>query len=845
MLRPGELATQRRGGTWTSVFSDGGLAVSDPTLLWLLALEGAALAVTPLTLALFRRLPDRGYLLAKPLGLLLLAYPVWLLASLKLTHFDQTVIAAALVTLLAAGGVVAGRTRRELFDFLKRNWRLVLFCEVLFLVAFFFLRELRLANPDLWEASRGGEKPMDMAYFTAVTRSTTLPPYDPWFAGGYINYYYLGHFLAAALTKLTTIPPEFAFNLAVPTFFSLTVAAAFSVCYNLAAVVQGRLRRRPGRRPIASWGAYVAGLLGVFFVALAGNLDGLDQLSERLSAVSGSHFETSLPLLGAVVNGIGGAWQVLFHGAGLAPFDFWRSSRMLPPTISITEFPYFSFLFADLHAHMMAIPFEVLTLGIALTLAVRPKGERGGREWALVALLALVVGSLRWLNSWDYPPFLLLALAAVAIGERRLEGGLVSVGVRLGGKAVMLIVLSFAFFLPFLDSYQTPFSGFDSAPEKTPLHQYLAHFGVLAAISAAWLVYLALRAVKATPLRRFWRPANAGEEMWLLAAAGCFAVLMLICAGLILEDRGFVAALLPALALVAYLGWRELRQRRPDGGARLFVLALIGLGLGLSIGVDLVVIKGDIVRMNTVFKFYLHTWTAFAVAASFAAWQLLFVVWPRAVFLRGWRVPRFAAVGGGLGLAGLALAAAVYPLFATPPRLNDRFAELPNTLDGMAYMRGAIYEDEGQPLRLAYDYEGIQWLRRNVQGTPAIVEGRTPLYRWGGRFSIYTGLPAVLGWDWHQVQQRGDLGYLVNERGNQVDQFYASPDVAQALSFLRRYDVEYVIVGEVERLYYTPEGLRKIEAGLDGALERVFENAGLTIYKVKGPGRPVVAGASP
>ena len=70
-----------------------------------------------------------------------------------------------------------------------------------------------------------------------------------------------------------------------------------------------------------------------------------------------------MPLLDAVVNSLGGLWQVVFHGAALPPFDFWRPSRMMPPTISITEFPYFSFLFADLHAHMMAIPFQVLALG--------------------------------------------------------------------------------------------------------------------------------------------------------------------------------------------------------------------------------------------------------------------------------------------------------------------------------------------------------------------------------------------------------------------------------------------------------------------------------------------------
>jgi uncharacterized membrane protein len=237
--------------------------------------------------------------------------------------------------------------------------------------------------------------------------------------------------------------------------------------------------------------------------------------------------------------------------------------------------------------------------------------------------------------------------------------------------------------------------------------------------------------------------------------------------------------------------------------------------------------------MNTVFKFYMHIWVVYALAASFAAWYLLDVFW---------RPRRFSSISkivapavGAISLALLLGAALIYPVMATPVRVDDRFNGLPPTLDGMAYMNTAVYQDENGPIVLSYDEQGIEWMRQNVQGTPTIVEGRTPLYRWGGRFSIYTGLPTVLGWDWHETQQRGALSFLVGERATDVEAFYSDSNVQQALDFLHRYDVRYVIVGQVEELYYPKQGLAKFQTGLDGALEVAYSNPGLVIYRVVNP----------
>ena len=146
---------------------------------------------------------------------------------------------------------------------------------------------IRYLNPDLWHPYRGGEKPMELAYFTAVFRSTALPPYDPWFAGGYLNYYYWGYFVIACVNRVAAILPTTAFNLAVPLFFALTVTGAFSLGYNLAdGVKRAGLRRRANRgvagilelRNSQLPPPIFCGLAAAFFTAVIGNLDGIVQV---------------------------------------------------------------------------------------------------------------------------------------------------------------------------------------------------------------------------------------------------------------------------------------------------------------------------------------------------------------------------------------------------------------------------------------------------------------------------------------------------------------------------------------------------------------------------------------
>jgi hypothetical protein len=229
------------GGTWASTFSLQDLPQPLAALLWLAVLELLGLAGFALLFHLLPMLPDRGFALARALALLLVAYGAWLLGSAKLLAFSPLSVWLCALPLLAGGGYVAWRSRDRLREFYRQKRGALLTAEALYLGAFALLLVFRLLNPELWHPARGGEKPMDLAYLTATLKSASFPPYDPWFAGGYINYYYFGFVIVGALVHLTGIAPAVAYNLAVPTLFALTALGSWGVAYNLLAPRQRRL----------------------------------------------------------------------------------------------------------------------------------------------------------------------------------------------------------------------------------------------------------------------------------------------------------------------------------------------------------------------------------------------------------------------------------------------------------------------------------------------------------------------------------------------------------------------------------------------------------------------------
>ncbi len=131
---------------------------------------------------------------------------------------------------------------------------------------------------------------------------------------------------------------------------------------------------------------------------MLGNVDGGSQIVRKLAALSGSSFESNLPGVQTAVRAVGGLTKVI-GPERLPGYNYWDPSRVIPNTIN--EFPYWSFLFADLHPHMIGIGFTVLFLALAWSLLARSSRQpapgmsgrlvgvdnlhraRGQRRWAI------------------------------------------------------------------------------------------------------------------------------------------------------------------------------------------------------------------------------------------------------------------------------------------------------------------------------------------------------------------------------------------------------------------------------------------------------------------------------
>lgn len=640
------------------------------TILWWLAAEFLGMAAFPIVEKLAgSALPDKGYSVSKIFGIISVTYVVWILASLRILKYGPFSIALAVLALLAASAAFFFEKARHV-PMLKR----LIKADVVFTLAFLFFVLIRAYNPDI----AGAEKPMDFAILNSIGRSEYFPPQDPWFAGNTLLYYYTGHLSASVLDKLTlTNNPAVSYNFAVAMMFALAATAAFGIGYDMTGKKSG-------------------GLLAVFLVLLAGNLSSVLQ------------FIGYLP-----------SWQAL------AGWDYWKASRVITDTIN--EFPYFTFLHADLHAHLFSIPVQLLLLSVVL--GVWLSGTLS------IPLVALSLGYLIPLHSWDYP-FCLALILAVAIVASKAK------------RALIAAAGSVLFYSPFILSYGSRSLGLALSAKYSPLPQFVLVYGAFMAIIYPFLF--------------------SEERNNTLRTTG-IAILAL---AIFLQNS--LLAMVP-LALLSASHLLSSKKRSPSQFALL--LALAGSIIAIFIEIFYVVdgMPPPWERMNTVFRLGEVAWILLALASAFCLSELF-------QKYRKWKL---------IGIVAILLLSAFF-VFATGSR-SGWFSRAPS-LDGTTWMA---------------EKASIDWLNKNVEGQPVILEAPGRDYESSSRVSSATGLPTVIGWPGHEVHWRQNSGVEINGRIADTDKIYSTTDPDEATRLLKKYNAKYVFVGNEEKKRYAQAGLDK------------------------------------
>jgi YYY domain-containing protein len=515
---------------------------------------------------------------------------------------------------------------------------------------------------------------------------------------------------------------------------------------------------------------------------------------------------------------------------------YWLPSRAIPTpgeTEPITEFPFFTILYSDLHAHLIALPITLLILGWIVSVIVRSGrwGDENGRHQRLGGVLGflvggLAIGALRPTNTWDFYTYLLLGgLAFLYATLRRVSPGSgtsaffsdLNRKVLWGAAGIAVLVgLSFVLYQPFSEWYRQGYNSVDVWEGlRTPFWSYLTHWGLFLFAIVSWMVWETHAWLASTPMSSLkkLRPYRGIIQAGLVVAlAGILAL------ALVKVQIGWVVILIGA--------WAALLMFRPGlPDTKRLALFLVGSGLVLTLFVELFVLRGDIGRMNTVFKFYLQVWTFLSIAAAVSLGWIL-------EGLDDWSPKWFPT--WSLVLTGLVLSAALFPLMGGMAKIRDRMVpNVPATLDAMSFMNYAHYVDTWGDMDLSQDYRAIRWLQEHVSGSPVIVEANLrQLYRWGSRMTVYTGLPGVVGWEWHQQQQRVAVppGW-VTDRIFEIEAFYRTTEEAEARAFLEKYNVGYIIVGQQERGMYPGAGLDKFPQ-LNGILwQEVYRDDDTVIYQ--------------
>ncbi len=436
-------------------------------LLWYGAILFLGIAFFPISNTFFSKWRDGGWLFSKTLGLFLSGWCLWILNSLHLVRFRQ--IGALIIPLiLALPGYLLFYIKWKRKHSTSISKKLVLLEEVLFLGIYILFVYIIGFRPEAY----GTEKFMDYGFLTAMARSDWMPFEDFWYAGESINYYYGGQYLTAFLMKLSSVTPGMAYNLmrASVTAFSFTLPFAFV------------RQAMEDRKPKDSGTSLMTGLLAGTAVAFCGN----------------GHY-----IVYGIVRPILGLEDTYW---------FPNSTRYIGynpdlPDKTIHEFPSYSTVLGDLHAHYLNLIFVITVMAIAYAWAqkaIQRSTETTAKTAAAslpgiigecirpeILLLGIMTGAFRWTNFWDFPIYFVVAGSILFfVNLKRYRGKPTAFLSVMTGSAVIMFAAGYLSALPFTLSFDQISSEIGLTHSHTLLYQLVILWGLPILVLLVFLLLL-------------------------------------------------------------------------------------------------------------------------------------------------------------------------------------------------------------------------------------------------------------------------------------------------------------------------------------------------------------------
>lgn len=718
-------------------------------LTWWLLAGVMGMAAMPLTGLLFREFDDKGWMFSKIVAIVVTGFLTWFLTAVKLLKFTTS---ACVGVSLACGllFLLLGKAQyKKGIECLPINHlELVYWEEVLFLAFFLLWTYLAGFHP----AAYGTEKFMDYGFMEAMMRSTTLPAVDLWYSEGTINYYYGGQYFAVFLTKLTGTKVELTYNLMRTFVAGLAFVLPYSLVYQMA-------KDRMGKKAAGAVGwkkavPQISGILAGLSVSIAGNM----------------HY---------VYYGQIRPW--LQKLTGQEPDSYWfpDATRYIGfnPDVedkTIHEFPCYSFVLGDLHAHVVNIMFVLLLLGLlyAWVKMVRKRtydtGEPGTKEfWEKHLLMpqilfaAVLLGMFRWTNYWDFVIYFVVTGGVVLFTNIVLMKGQGKwvIGVT-AAQAAEVLAIGTIVILPFTLNFETMVQGVAVAQNHSLPHQLLILWGLPVILTVIFVISLLaekLGGVKNKTIYKFMKSLKLPD---------LFAMVMGLCAiGLVL---------IPELVYV--------RDIYENGNA----------------------------RANTMFKLTYQAYIMFGMTMAYIIFRMLVISYRK--FLKA--------------VAGIALVCLIWTFGYFGNSVDSWFGEVKDPSKYQGLNATAFLETD-----FPEDAAGIRWLKKNIKGSPVVLEANGDSYTQYERVSAMTGLPTVLGWYVHEWLWRNDVADL-NTKSGDIELIYTSKDEKQVKELLEKYNISYIFTGACEREKYGENLNNDLLSGLG---ETVFRdlNSGTYIVKIK------------